>query len=130
MTKVSIVGTGFVGRAWAISFARAGHEATLWDAAPSAPGAALAYIEGLLPDLAELMPVAPALMDRLVSEFASTAATLSTPQAYWIGFNGWMRRARRGDRCCVGTDRPSWWKWMRRPRSGEGCSPCVTMKLS
>jgi L-gulonate 3-dehydrogenase len=53
VAKVCIVGTGFIGRAWAISFARAGHEATLWDAAPSAPAAALAYIEGLLPDLAE-----------------------------------------------------------------------------
>jgi L-gulonate 3-dehydrogenase len=53
VAKVCVVGTGFVGRAWAISFARAGHEATLWDAAPSAPAAALAYIERLLPDLAE-----------------------------------------------------------------------------
>jgi L-gulonate 3-dehydrogenase len=53
VAKVCIVGTGFIGRALAISFARAGHEATLWDAAPSAPAAALAYIEGLLPDLAE-----------------------------------------------------------------------------
>jgi L-gulonate 3-dehydrogenase len=53
VAKVCIVGSGFIGRAWAISFARAGHEATLWDAAPSAPAAALAYIEGLLPDLAE-----------------------------------------------------------------------------
>jgi L-gulonate 3-dehydrogenase len=53
VAKVCIVGTGFIGRAWAISFARAGHEATLWDAAPSAPAAALAYIERLLPDLAE-----------------------------------------------------------------------------
>ena len=44
----------------------------------------------LLPDLAELMPEAPALMDQLVSEFAPTATTLSTPQAYWIGLNGWM----------------------------------------
>jgi L-gulonate 3-dehydrogenase len=53
VAKVSIVGTGFIGRAWAISFARAGHEATLWDKEPSAPAAALTYIEGLLPDLAE-----------------------------------------------------------------------------
>jgi len=53
VAKVCIVGTGFVGRAWAISFARAGHQATLWDAASGAPAAALAYIEGLLPDLAE-----------------------------------------------------------------------------
>ena len=53
VAKVSIVGTGFIGRAWAISFARAGHEATLWDKEPSAPAAALTYIEGLLTDLAE-----------------------------------------------------------------------------
>ena len=26
MTKVAIIGSGFVGRAWAISFARAGHD--------------------------------------------------------------------------------------------------------
>jgi hypothetical protein len=44
----------------------------------------------LLADLAAVMPAAPALMDRLVSEFAPTASTLSTPQAYWVGLNGWM----------------------------------------
>ena len=44
----------------------------------------------LLPDLAAVMPAAPALMDHLVTEFAPTAATLSTPQAYWAGLNGWM----------------------------------------
>ncbi len=38
MARVAIVGTGLVGRAWAISFARAGHAVTLLaenpDAAP------------------------------------------------------------------------------------------------
>jgi hypothetical protein len=43
----------------------------------------------LLPELAAVMPAAPALVDQLVSEFAPTAATLSTPQVYWAGFNGW-----------------------------------------
>jgi 3-hydroxyacyl-CoA dehydrogenase len=52
MTKVAIVGAGFVGRAWAISFARAGHDVVLWDEQADAPGKALAYIEGVLPDLA------------------------------------------------------------------------------
>jgi L-gulonate 3-dehydrogenase len=52
MGKVAIIGSGFVGRAWAVSFARAGHEVVLWDAADGAPDAALSYIEGLLPDLA------------------------------------------------------------------------------
>ena len=31
MSKIAIVGAGFIGRAWAISFARAGHDMTLWD---------------------------------------------------------------------------------------------------
>ena len=51
VAKVAIIGTGFVGRGWAISFARAGHQIALWDAMPDAPAAALAYIDGLLPDL-------------------------------------------------------------------------------
>src|ERR1700749_3563466 len=44
----------------------------------------------LLPELAAVMPAAPVLMGRLVAEFAPTAGTLSTPEAYWAGLNGWM----------------------------------------
>jgi L-gulonate 3-dehydrogenase len=51
MTKVAVIGSGFVGRAWAISFARAGCEVALWDQDKDAPGKAVAYIERLLPDL-------------------------------------------------------------------------------
>jgi 3-hydroxyacyl-CoA dehydrogenase len=51
MTKAAIIGSGFIGRAWAISFARAGCEVALWDQDGQAPGQALAYIERLLPDL-------------------------------------------------------------------------------
>jgi L-gulonate 3-dehydrogenase len=51
MTRVAVIGSGFVGRAWAISFARAGCEVALWDRDKEAPGKALAYIERLLPDL-------------------------------------------------------------------------------
>jgi 3-hydroxyacyl-CoA dehydrogenase len=51
VAKIAVVGTGFVGRAWAISFARAGHEIALWDANAAATAAALAYIADLLPDL-------------------------------------------------------------------------------
>jgi 3-hydroxyacyl-CoA dehydrogenase len=51
MGKVAIVGSGFVGRAWAISYARAGHEVALWDEQTDAPAKALTYIEGILPDL-------------------------------------------------------------------------------
>jgi L-gulonate 3-dehydrogenase len=52
MAKVAIIGSGFVGRAWAISFARAGHYIALWDADPAAPAAAIAFIEAVLPHLA------------------------------------------------------------------------------
>ena len=51
MTKVAIIGSGFIGRAWAISYARAGHQITLWDADPQAPARAVEYIAGVLPDL-------------------------------------------------------------------------------
>jgi L-gulonate 3-dehydrogenase len=51
MTRVTVVGSGFVGRAWAISFARAGNEVALWDQDKEAPSKALAYIEKLLPEL-------------------------------------------------------------------------------
>jgi hypothetical protein len=45
----------------------------------------------LMAELAALMPAAPGLMDQLVGEYADTVApTLSTPQAYWTGLNGWM----------------------------------------
>ncbi len=53
MSRVAIIGSGFIGRAWAISFARAGHDVRLWDPVETAPAAALAYIADLLPDLAK-----------------------------------------------------------------------------
>jgi hypothetical protein len=51
------------------------------------------HVDGALPplspELAAVMPAAPALMDELMSEYAATVE-LSTPQAYWTGLNGWM----------------------------------------
>ncbi|MGE3874687.1 MAG: 3-hydroxyacyl-CoA dehydrogenase [Parvibaculaceae bacterium] len=47
-----MIGSGFIGRAWAISFARAGCSVRLWDQADGAPEKALAYISGVLDDLA------------------------------------------------------------------------------
>ena len=52
MVKVALVGSGFIGRAWAITFARAGHEVVLWDEDKAAPGRAIAFIRDALPDLA------------------------------------------------------------------------------
>lgn len=50
--KTSIVGCGLVGRAWAISFARGGHEVALHDADGAAIEAALAFIDTALEQLA------------------------------------------------------------------------------
>lgn len=49
--KTAIIGSGFIGRAWAISFARAGHEVRLWDVDPLALPKALEFIADILPDL-------------------------------------------------------------------------------
>jgi len=52
MTRVAIVGSGLIGRAWAVSFARAGHEVVLWDEDSAVPRKALDFIRGVLPELA------------------------------------------------------------------------------
>jgi 3-hydroxyacyl-CoA dehydrogenase len=52
MAKIAIVGAGLVGRAWAISFARAGHEVRIHDEAPGAAAKALDFAAGALPSLA------------------------------------------------------------------------------
>lgn len=48
MTKVAVIGSGFVGRGWAISFARAGSDVALWDQDAAAPGRAHDYIADIL----------------------------------------------------------------------------------
>ncbi|QTL04674.1 3-hydroxyacyl-CoA dehydrogenase [Aquabacter sp. L1I39] len=79
MTKVAIIGSGFIGRAWAITFARAGFEVALADQAAGAPEAALSYIEGVLPDLAShdlLMGSSPEAVRARLSMAASYAAAM------------------------------------------------------
>lgn len=50
--RTSIVGCGLVGRAWAISFARGGHDVALYDADTGAIEAALGFIDRALEELA------------------------------------------------------------------------------
>lgn len=50
--KTAIIGAGLVGRAWAISFARAGHNVKIWDCDCAASVRSLDYIDEILPDLA------------------------------------------------------------------------------
>ena len=49
---VAIVGTGLIGRAWALAFARAGCEVRLWDPTEGAVEACLAAAGRLIDDLA------------------------------------------------------------------------------
>jgi L-gulonate 3-dehydrogenase len=51
MRKIALVGLGLVGRAWAISFARAGHEVSLWDERAEAVDETLSFANKILPDL-------------------------------------------------------------------------------
>ena len=49
--KVAVVGVGAIGRAWAISFLRAGHEVRVWNRSAARVEEARALIETILPDL-------------------------------------------------------------------------------
>lgn len=75
MAQIAIIGTGFIGRGWAIAHARAGNLVTLWDQDPEAGARAKSYISGVLPDLAAngLLPetTPEAVLDRI-----SVASTL------------------------------------------------------
>ena len=51
MLKIAIIGSGFIGRAWAISYARSGHDVVIWDLDSEAASKAISYIEGVLGDL-------------------------------------------------------------------------------
>ncbi|HTO85219.1 MAG TPA: 3-hydroxyacyl-CoA dehydrogenase NAD-binding domain-containing protein, partial [Methylomirabilota bacterium] len=52
MARIALVGTGLVGRAWAISFARAGHEVRLYDESAGLAEKAVAFAAEMLPMLA------------------------------------------------------------------------------
>jgi L-gulonate 3-dehydrogenase len=49
--KTAVIGAGFVGRAWAISFARAGRDVWLWDQFAGTADKAVQYIGGVLHEL-------------------------------------------------------------------------------
>ncbi|MFN0315452.1 MAG: 3-hydroxyacyl-CoA dehydrogenase [Burkholderiales bacterium] len=51
MEKIAVIGSGLIGRAWAMVFARAGHSVTIWDNVPQAMPKALSLIEEGLVEL-------------------------------------------------------------------------------
>lgn len=76
MSKIAIIGSGLVGRSWAISFARGGHDAWLWDQTEGAAEAAIGYIATILPDLEANDLLRGAAPDQLLArlKIARTAA--------------------------------------------------------
>lgn len=65
MEKIAIIGSGLIGRAWAMVFARAGHPVKVYDAAPGAAEKALTLIREGLEELREF---------GLITESAETVA--------------------------------------------------------
>jgi 3-hydroxyacyl-CoA dehydrogenase len=65
--KTAILGSGLIGRSWAMVFARGGHDVLLWDQDPAQVDKALAHIAGTLPLMAaeELIDDAAALQARI-----------------------------------------------------------------
>lgn len=51
--KTAILGSGLIGRSWAMVFARGGHEVALWDQDAAQVDKALAHIARTLPEMAE-----------------------------------------------------------------------------
>ncbi len=79
MEKVAIIGTGLIGRAWAMVFARAGHLVKLYDAAPGAAEKALTLIGEGLRELQEfgLIKESAGIVASRVSAVATLAGAVS-----------------------------------------------------
>ena len=75
MEKVAIIGSGLIGRAWAMVFARAGHAVKIYDAAPGAAEKALALIREGLEELHEFGLISEAA--GIVAKRVSAVATLT-----------------------------------------------------
>ncbi len=65
--NIAVVGSGLIGQAWAIVFARGGHHVKLWDGDPKAVEAAIKLIAGQVADLktAGLIDDAEGLLGRI-----------------------------------------------------------------
>ncbi|MEZ5831775.1 MAG: 3-hydroxyacyl-CoA dehydrogenase [Dongiaceae bacterium] len=80
MAVIAIVGSGLIGRAWAIAFARGGHEVRLYDDVSGAAGKAVAFAQEALAGLAAeglLDGQAPGDVARRLTAVDSLAAALT-----------------------------------------------------
>lgn len=78
MERIAVVGAGLIGSAWAMVFARAGHEVRIWDPAPGASEAAMGVVRARLADLhaAGLISEAPEVVAGRVAVAATLEACL------------------------------------------------------
>jgi L-gulonate 3-dehydrogenase len=78
--KVAVIGSGLIGRAWSISFARAGYQVAVYDAVPGAAEAALSFVDSVLEDLDRndlLQGQSPVQLRRLIMPSPSLAEALA-----------------------------------------------------
>ena len=75
MEQIAIIGSGLIGRAWAMVFARAGHPVKMYDTAPGAVNRAIGLVEEGLVELknAGLIDAAPADIVKRISAAQSLA---------------------------------------------------------
>ena len=75
MERIAIIGTGLIGRAWAMVFARAGHTVKLYDSTPGAADKAIGLIREGLEELQQfgLIKESPDTVMKRVSGAATLA---------------------------------------------------------
>ena len=78
MTKTAVVGAGFIGRSWAMVFARAGFSVTMWDKMDGAAEQGMDFIAARLPELhaAGLLADSPDVVLKRITPVSSLAAAL------------------------------------------------------
>ena len=105
MERIALVGGGLIGQAWAIVFARAGHDVMLYDAEPAALKQARDAIAARLQDLAGLGLVSdPHAVAGRIGDVLALAEALdgaayvqeSTPERVSCGATGPRPRRPRG----------------------------------
>lgn len=73
-SRVALIGTGLIGRAWAIAFARGGYDVVLYNRSPEGVPKALAFIEDVLPELARLDLLGGASPEAMLERMTATTS--------------------------------------------------------
>ena len=113
---VAIVGTGLIGRAWAIAFARAGWRSALWDPTPGRGRGRSATIERLLADLAAQDLLNGAAAGRRARPHAARWPTLAEA----LAGADWVQENAPED---LEIKRALWRELDRLAAAGHACSP-------